>query len=401
MSRTETLKRQIHELDGLLAAGTLTSDVARAKRAELEAQLLAAVVGTPPQPDAVPAPALMQARPSTRLVLSLAVGILVFGVAGYAWKGNREGLSVAPGVVAEPAAAPEAGASAPHQIGSAQIEAMVERLAQKLEEHPDDAEGWYMLGRSYSVLGKRAEAVEAFRKLVALRPKDGGALADLADAVASRQGSLDGEPQKLIEQAVAASPDNPKALSLAATVAFNSNDMPKAADLWQRALKNVDPASELARQIQGALNEARSRAGLPPLPAVAMAPEAPVAAEPAPAAAPAAAGASIKGRVSLAPALQGKAAPEDTLFVFARAAKGGMPLAIIRRQVKDLPFEFTLDDSLAMSPAARLSGAGEVTVGARISKSGSATPAPGDLQGSLSGVKLGAAGLQLVIDTAR
>jgi cytochrome c-type biogenesis protein CcmH len=103
--------------------------------------------------------------------------------------------------------------------------------------------------------------------------------------------------------------------------------------------------------------------------------------------------------VTLAPALQGHVAPDDTLFVFARAVNGSrMPLAVLRKQVKDLPLRFTLDDSLAMSPAAKLSGAASVVVGARISKSGKAGAQEGDLQGHLPAVALGTGSLKLEIN---
>jgi len=84
--------------------------------------------------------------------------------------------------------------------------------------------------------------------------------------------------------------------------------------------------------------------------------------------------------------------------VFARAVTGSrMPLAVLRKQVKDLPLRFTLDDSLAMSPAAKLSSAANVVVGARISKSGKAGAQEGDLQGQLPAVALGTANLKLEI----
>jgi cytochrome c-type biogenesis protein CcmH len=102
--------------------------------------------------------------------------------------------------------------------------------------------------------------------------------------------------------------------------------------------------------------------------------------------------------VSLAPTLKAKADPQDTVFVFARAADGPrMPLAILRRQVKDLPLQFTLDDSMAMTPAAKLSSAQRVIVGARISKRGDATAQPGDLQGQSAPVAPGANGLKIEI----
>jgi cytochrome c-type biogenesis protein CcmH len=114
--------------------------------------------------------------------------------------------------------------------------------------------------------------------------------------------------------------------------------------------------------------------------------------------APGAAGASVQVRITLAPALAAKVSPEDTLFVFARAPQGGKaPLAIQRRQVKDLPLDVTLDDSMAMSPAMSLSTVSQVIVGARISKSGNAMPQPGDLQGLSPAVAVGSKGLALQI----
>lgn len=106
--------------------------------------------------------------------------------------------------------------------------------------------------------------------------------------------------------------------------------------------------------------------------------------------APAAAGASLRVAVSLSPALAGKAAPQDTVFVFARPAQGPrMPLAIVRLQVKDLPTTVVLDDSHGMSPQMSLASVPEVVVVARVSKSGMAAAAPGDFEGVSAPVKAG------------
>ncbi|MBN8489564.1 MAG: tetratricopeptide repeat protein, partial [Burkholderiales bacterium] len=322
-----------------------------------------------------------------RSVLAMVGFVLVFGAAMYAWRGNTQGWSVQPGAAAPVAEAASAG-QAPHAMGTQQIEGMLASLNERLKAQPDDAEGWLMLGRSYSVLGRFNEAVPAYRKVLALQPTHAQALADLADALAMLNGrSFQGEPTQLIAAALKAEPDNLKALALAGTLAFEAGDAKTAVRHWERAVKVGPPDSDLVKQLQGALTEARSAAGLP-------------AAQPAAGKATVAApGASVSGRVELSATLAAKASPEDTVFIFARPAEGSrMPLAILKKRVRDLPADFMLDDSMAMSPAARLSGAAAVVVGARVSKSGQAMPQPGDLEGLSASVAPGASGLRIVIE---
>jgi len=428
MSRIHELKQQIAQLDGLIQGGVLTGEAAREARAKLEADLLAEVLqsrsapaapaGLPKSPvTAEPGMTAVAAKPiSTGTKLGIAAFVLVFATAGYLWLGNRNGLEAEPGAAAAASAGAASGAA--HAMGKDQIEGMIGRLAERLKAAPEDAEGWAMLGRSFAVLGRHSEAMPAFRKVIELKPKDAQGYADLADAMGSANGrSLDGEPEKLIKQALALDPKNPKALFLSGTIAFNRNDAAAAAKQWEQAIRAMDPGSEMSQQIQGALDEARQRAGLPPL-QVATAPAAApaqaggppgaagmVAAATLPAAAAPAAASNgaeaISGRVSLAAAVKAKASPDDTVFIFARAVGGGKaPLAILRKQVKDLPLDFTLDNSLAMSPAMSLSTAKEVQVGARVSKSGNAMPQPGDLQGMSGTVKPGAKGVVLEIAEA-
>lgn len=385
------LKQQLAQLDALVAEGVLIGEAARKSRDDLERQVLAAVLNSN---DAEATPGLPAPRPSRRLVLNSSLFVLVFAVAGYAWLGNREGWNAGPGS----GAVAEAGEGASHSTQAAQIEAMIARLAARLKDKPDDAEGWTMLARSYTAQGKFADALPAFKKAMELRPNDAQAIADYADGLAVvNNRSLDGEPAALIDKAVKLDPKNVKALSLAGTVAFTKSDFKSAVGYWEKAVAASDPNSEFTRQLQGALNEARERAGMP---AVAAAEAPPPTPTPTPTAA-ATGPAQVSGRVSLDPKLKGQVGPDDTLFVFARAPTGSkMPLAIIRKKVSDLPFDFKLDDSMAMSPAASLSTVPQVVVGARISKSGTAMPAPGDLQVLSAPVKVGAQGLQLQINEA-
>jgi cytochrome c-type biogenesis protein CcmH len=325
--------------------------------------------------DAAPAPN-PPARPSRGLLARVGAFVLVVAIAGYARYGAWQG-------------APE---SAPQADPQAQIAAMVGKLEERLKTQPDDATGWSMLGRSYSVLGRYAEATAAFKRVIALQPNDAQAHADQADALAMANGrQLAGEPARLIARALELDPKNLKALALAGTIAFERGDYATAVRHWEGALAVAEPGSELVRNLQGGVNEARTRGGLAPA-AGASAAAAPIAD------AASAADARIRGRVTLAPALLANAVPGDTVFVFARAVDGRRaPLAILRKQVKDLPFDFTLDDSLAMSPALRLSSATQVVVGARVSKSGNAVAQAGDLQGLSAPVPVGTSGVKIEI----
>jgi len=264
---------------------------------------------------------------------------------------------------------------------------MVQRLAERLQKEPDDVEGWKMLGKSYTVMGRFAEAANAYSKAALRAPRDAQVLADLADALAMARGqNMRGEPEELVLRALQIDPKNLKALALAGTAAFERRDFRGAARYWERMLPLVEAGSEDARAIQSNIDEARAAAAAPPKPAAAPSK-------------PAVASARLRGTVRLAPELASKIAPGDTLFVYARAVEGpGMPLAILRRRASDLPLAFSLDDSMAMSPAMKLSAFPKVVVTARISKSGSATPQPGDLQGTSPAVANSGEGLRVTID---
>lgn len=399
----EDLKQQIRQLDALRDSGALAAETAQSARAALEQRLLDAVMASPAganastpggmtspsQPTVRDAAPREAARPSRRLVAGLVAFVAAFGIAGTWFLGSKDGWNTAPSAMPPPAplaadgaAPPDGAASTSHSMTMAQIQGMVDALAARMKNEPDNAEGWLMLGRSYSVLGQFEPAVAAYRHVLSLEPKNPQALADLADALAvMHEGRFDGEPAQLVQQALAADGNNLKALLLAGTVAFDKKDYAAAAKYWEKAVQVGPPGSSLVQQARDSLAEALKLAGLPEQ-------AAPVAA----------AGATIQGHVELSAAVVAQAAPDDTVFVFARPAEGSrMPLAILKKRVRDLPFDFTLDDSQAMSPQARLSQATRVVVGARVSKSGQAMPQPGDLEALSAPVQPGAAGLKLVI----
>ena len=393
----DSLKQKLAQLSQLHASGVLPDAKFEEGKAALERQILdlvlaGAPVGAAPQAaaktraaDAVAAPA---AKPSALLLVGLAVLVVAVAGAGYLWKSTPPPTQGE----AEPAQMTSAdGKPAPHSTTAEQIVAMTEKLAERLKQKPDDVEGWSMLARSYSVLGRHADALKAYEKASNLRKDDPTLLADYADSLAvNNDSNLEGEPMKLVQRALKLDPKNLKALYLAGTYDFNKKDYAGAVKMWEKLADAGPPGNVFVNQVQPAIAEARSLAGLPP--AAKPLDTAPMAA---------ATGASVSGTVTLSAALAKQAQPEDTVFVFARAVEGSrMPLAILRKQVKDLPISFNLNDSMAMSPSSALSSQSKVIVGARVSKSGNAMPQPGDLQGQSAPVKVGATDLKIEIKEA-
>lgn len=356
------------ELDADRRTGVLSEAQYEAARSELERRLLDDIDG-----DAAPA-----ARPAGKapaIVVALAVPLLAVSL--YFAIGEPKALDSG-------GAAPVAGNT--HAVTPDQIRVMVERLALRLAQNPDDAEGWAMLARSYNALGRYQDAGMAYGKAVARIPGNASLLADYADALAMARGRrLQGEPEALIQRALVADPKHIKSLALAGSAAFEKRDYASALTYWERIILLVPPDSDIARSIGGSIKEARSLAG------------APVVAASGNSSTDTAQG--VSGVVQLAPALIAKVAPEDTVFIFARAAYGlNIPLAVLRKKAGELPIKFTLDDSLAMTPQARLSGVSQIVVGARVSKNANAMPQPGDLQGLTAPLSNVARDVNIVID---
>ena len=276
----------------------------------------------------------------------------------------------------------------------AQIVAMVERLAEKVKERPDDVQGWSLLARSMAALGRFKESSDAYAHLSKLVPDDPQVYADWADALGMAQGkTLRGKPYELAKQALKLDPDHRKALALAATAALDANDFEQAAGYWNRLAAQLPPQSPDLEQVQSILAEVAQRAAAAGQPLKA-APKLAASRPPTTAESK-----SVSGSVSLAPTLAAKITGGETLFIFARAEGGPrVPLAVIRTSASELPMRFALDDSQAMAPNMKLSGAEWVRIEARVSKSGNAVPQPGDLVGTSPVVKPGARDVNIVVD---
>jgi cytochrome c-type biogenesis protein CcmH len=279
-------------------------------------------------------------------------------------------------------------------MDSKQIVAMVETLARKVKERPNDAQGWALLARSMATLGRFQEAADAYAHLATLVPGDPSVLADYADSLAMAQGHvLSGKPYELAKQALAIDPSHPKALALAASAALEAHDYATSLRYWRAFEAQLAPGSDDLQQVKAIISDVEAKARASGV-AVAQAPAAPRAA-----AASANGHESVTGSVVAAPEVAPRIGSGDTLFVYARAENGPrMPLAIIRGSAAQLPMKFALDDSQSMSPAMKLSGASAVRIEARVSRSGNAMPQPGDIVGTSGVVRPGARDVKIVLD---
>ncbi|MEO7851816.1 MAG: c-type cytochrome biogenesis protein CcmI [Rubrivivax sp.] len=382
------LRAQLLQLDDERASGVLNSAQHAQSRADIERRVLE-------EESVAAAPDSAGSRRTTAALVLLAVPALA--IALYAHLGSQRALS-----------GEAAGASAA-EPSAQDIEVLVTRLADRMAAQPpgrvEDAEGWAMLGRTYAALQRYPQAGDAIAKARQLTPDDAQLIADQADVLAMQQGqSLRGQPTALIDRALQIDPNNLKALALAGSAAFERQDFANAVKHWRAASRLVPPDSEFARGLQGSLAEAQTAlnasAASAPGPATSSASSAALAGRHD--AELAGGAASLSGRVSLAPALAARVSPDDTVFIFARAAEGPrIPLAIMKRQARELPIDFTLDDSQAMTPQMKLSAFPTVVLGARISKSGNATPNTGDLQGQVGPLPNRGAHVQLLIDSVQ
>ena len=362
---------QLAELESDRSTGSLAeSDFAQAS-AELQRRLLQDAA--PQLDDTLPT----SARPAWRTALCIGLALPLAAALLYSWLGK-------------PAALQQEQAAA-HPVTSEQIEQMVAALAARLEKNPGDLQGWAMLGRSYKAMRRFDDAERAFGHLGDVLNNDPVLLAEYADLLAVRaNGSLEGKPLELVQKALKLDPNNTMSLALAGTAAYDRHDYPEAVRYWEHLQQLLPAESEDAKALTATLAEIRGKGGASVTPAAAPT------GKPAAAVAP---GKTVSGRVTLAPALAAKVQAGDTVFVFARAIDGPrIPLAVLRVRGQDLPLAFSLDDSLAINPELKISGASQVKIEARVSKSGNATPQSGDLIGESGAVKPGATGVNILIE---
>lgn len=294
------------------------------------------------------------------LILALVAAPLVGGLA-YSQLGRPDLADFKP-----EARAAAAGGHAEGQVPG-DFNTMIDRLAERLQNEPDNLQGWMLLARSYHETRQFDKAVEAYGKVLAKAPDNLDAKGYYAESLGEVAGSFRGKPLELANEIVQQAPKNHNALWILGAAAAESGEALKAGGYFKKLRAEFPKESEDYKHLTQIIAQVGGDGAPEPDGATGGA---------------AAPKKSIKVKVSLTPALKKKAGADDTVFVFAKAASGPpMPLAIARKKVKDLPVEVTLDDSMGMAAGMNLSSFEQVVIGARVSKSGNAMPAAGDLQG--------------------
>ena len=247
---------QLAELEADMHNGIVSQEQYAQDRDDIERRLLedTTTEKNTKKPVAVPAVARKHAY-------MVGVGLALVAVIFYLRVGSPDSITnAASGTTSTTATAPTGPAGAPAERSQAQIEANVAALAKRLQSNPSDAQGWTMLARSYVSMERFGEATGAYAKATELTPNDADLWAEYARASAiAAGGKFEGQPMELINRALKVDPNNPKALGLAASAAYEAKNYPRAIDFWQRVLKQMPPDPEATEVINTRIKEAKEK----------------------------------------------------------------------------------------------------------------------------------------------
>jgi len=379
--RISIYQQNLRELDREFERGQLTAEQLANVRNELELSLLAELERSKPVSAAVnPAP-----HRASRWSVALPVVMLTgLSIPLYLYLGNPQLNELKQ--FSRLAEQTEGGTPPP-------LDGVIPEMQTHLQKNPGDANGWLLLSDMYATMQQFAAAVDALESLYSLTGDDPDVMLRLANAlVMAHDGKFGGRPAELAQRVLAIEPENYTALLFAGMASDEAGDYKVSNQYYRRllpALKDNAGLEQTITQLIARNDQLLRDAGIDPeVPAAAAAAET--------------VAVSLRVAVSVATDLAGKFGPEDTLFVYAQAIDGPpMPLAVVRNQAGALPVEVTLDDSMAMMPAMKLSAFPRVKLQARISKSGNAQPESGDLTGVLADIEIATSSqpLNLVIDT--
>jgi cytochrome c-type biogenesis protein CcmH len=242
---------QFKEMEADLKNGLVSEDQYQQDKEELERRLL----------EDIKAPGIESSKSSAgtrNFAYGVGMAIPVGVIALYFLIGNPKALS--PSLASAELASPSTQQGGP--MSNQQIAANVEKLAKRLEQNPNDAQGWLMLARSYTLMERFADAASAYEHATALNANDATIWADYAEASAMANGQrLAGKPTEAINRALQIDPKNQKALDLAGSAAYQAGDYKKAIDYWQKLLNQLPAGSEELRTVSDQIAKAKQEAG--------------------------------------------------------------------------------------------------------------------------------------------
>ena len=361
-ANAKVYRDQISDLDREHESGHISDEEWQQSRDELSVRLLEDTA-------AIDDPAAKAEKPAVWTAVVLAVAMPISAMGLYMWVGNPEALN--------PLAL-----KSPDQVDQKDLAKLAQTLADRLQSQPDNLQGWVMLGRTYRTLENFDASLKAYDTALKMSADDDLQLERIEVMAMQRQGQFEGEPWRVIREILQKDPQHFGALLTAGSASYAEGKYADALKYWEQARKPLDANNPDLPGLENAIATVRDKLGMPtkPVPSVSST-------------------LNVSGQISLSAALKAKVSPNDAVFVYATPANGDrMPLAIMKTTVSQLPLNFMLDDSTAMTPERKLSMAGEVLVKVRVSKSGNAMPQSGDLTGASEGpVKVGAKGLKIEI----
>ena len=369
-ANAKVYRDQILDLDREHDSGHISDEEWRQSRDELSMRLLE-------DTSAADDPVAKTEKPAVWTAVVLAVALPISAMGFYMWVGQPEALN--------PMAL-----KSPEQVDQKDLAKLAETLADKLQSQPENLQGWVMLGRTYRTLENFDASLKAYDTALKLSADDDLQLERIEVMAMQRQGNFDGEPWRVIREILQKDPQHFGALLTAGSASYAEGKYADALKYWEQARKPLEANHPDLAGLENAIATVRDKMGLPAKAASTGSSGS---------SGPAASALNVSGQISLSAALKAKANPNDAVFVYATPANGDrMPLAIMKTTVSQLPLNFTLDDSTAMTPERKLSTAGEVFIKVRVSKSGNAMPQSGDLTGGSEGpVKVGSKGLKIEI----
>jgi len=268
------------------------------------------------------------------------------------------------------------------------MEEAVVKLEQRLMEQPDNADGWFMLAKTYMTMSQYQKAVTAYEKVISLAGEKPEVLLRYADAIAmSEGGSLTGKAKPIVDKVISMIPNNPTVLWMAGSSEVQQKNYAKALSYWYKLQPMLSQDATAQTQIKELINNAETQLTADEIAQIKRA--APVAKTQVTEVGAGNVKSEIVVTVDLDPALKDKVSANDTLFIFAKAMQGPpMPLAAVKKTVAALPLTVSLNDAMAMMPQMKLSNFEQVRISAVVSKSGQPGTQAGDLFAEVSPVNV-------------